>query len=139
MLGNLAELEFGDGQVEQALRLAGEALEIRSRGKNASDLAVSYLNIAAYRIALGDVDGARETAREGLRWARQAQDALCIAALLQHIALLLALRGEMNDAARLIGYVNVQFKELGNERETTEKWGYENSWPHCASISAKPR
>ena len=125
VLGNLAELEFGDGQVEQALRLAGEALEIQSRGKNASDLAVSYLNVAAYRIALGDVDEARETAREGLRWARQAQDALCIAALLQHIALLLALRGEVNDAARLIGYVNVQFKELGNERETTEKWGYE--------------
>jgi predicted ATPase/class 3 adenylate cyclase len=125
VLGNLAELEFGDGQVEQALRLAGEALEIQSSGKNASDLAVSYLNVAAYRIALGDVDGARETTREGLRWARQAQDALCIAALLQHIALLLALRGEMNDAARLIGYVNVQFKELGNERETTEKWGYE--------------
>ena len=45
--------------------------------------------------------------------------------MLQHIALLLALRGEVNDAARLIGYVNVQFKELGNERETTEKWGYE--------------
>ena len=86
---------------------------------------LGYDNIAAYRIALGDVDGAREAAREGLRWARQAQHALCIAIALQHIALLLALRGEVNDAARLIGYVNVQFKELGNEREATEKWGYE--------------
>jgi len=47
VLGNLAEMDFADGQVEQALRLAGEALEIQSRGKNASSLAVSYINIAA--------------------------------------------------------------------------------------------
>ena len=71
------------------------------------------------------MDGARETAREGLRWARQAQDALRIAVALQHLALLWALRGEVNDAAQLIGYLNVQFKELGSEREATEKWGYE--------------
>ena len=44
---------------------------------------------------------------------------------MQHFALLLALRGEVHDAARLIGYVNAQFKEVGNERETSEKWGYE--------------
>jgi hypothetical protein len=105
--------------------LAGEALEIYSRGKNASKLATSYINIAAYRIAQGDVDGARESAREGLRWTRQAQHALLTAIALQHIALLLALRGKVNDAARLMGYVNAQFKELGYEREATEKWGYE--------------
>jgi predicted ATPase/class 3 adenylate cyclase len=125
VLGNLAELEFGNGRVEQALRLAGEALEIKTGGKNASTLALSYLNITAYRIALGDVDGAREAAREGLRWARQAQSALHVAVALQHIALLLALRGEVHDAARLTGYVNVQYKEHGQEREATEKWGYE--------------
>jgi hypothetical protein len=51
VLSNLAELEFGEGQVEQALRLAGEAMEIHLRGKNASSLAGSYLNIAAYRVA----------------------------------------------------------------------------------------
>jgi tetratricopeptide (TPR) repeat protein len=125
VLGNLAELEFGDGQIEQALRWAGEALEIQSRGKNARGLALSYLNIAAYRIALGDVDGARESARDGLRWARQAQYAYFIAIALQHIGLLLALRGDVNDAARLIGYVDRQYKELGLKREATETWGYE--------------
>jgi predicted ATPase/class 3 adenylate cyclase len=125
VLGNLAELEFGDGQVERALRLAGEALEIQSRGKNASNLAIRYNNIAAYRIALGDVDGARESAREALLRARQLQDALYVAIALQHFAMLLALRGEMHDAARLVGYVNAQYKELGSEREPTEKWGYE--------------
>ena len=36
----------------------------------------------------------------------------------------MALRGECRCAARLVGYVNAQFKELGYEREPTEKWGY---------------
>jgi predicted ATPase/class 3 adenylate cyclase len=125
VLVNLAELAFDEGQVEQALRLAGEALEIHLREKNASLLAPSYANIAAYRVAAGDLDGAREAAREGLRLARQVQRAPTIAIALQHLALLLALRGEASVAARLICYVNAQYKELGIEREAPEKWGYE--------------
>jgi len=125
VLGNLAEVAFAEGHVEQALRLAAEALEIDARGKNATRLAVDYLNSAVYGIALGDVDGALEAARKGLRWARPAQDALCIAIALQHFALLAALRGQVHSAAHLIGYVNVQYKELGSEREFSEKWGYE--------------
>lgn len=30
-----------------------------------------------------------------------------------------------NNGARLIGYVDVQYKELGSQREPTEKWGYD--------------
>jgi hypothetical protein len=48
-----------------------------------------------------------------------------VAVSLQHLALLLARRGEVNDAARLVGYVNVQLEELGVERPDTEKWGYD--------------
>lgn len=125
VLANLAEAEFREDHVEQALRLASEALEINARGKNATNLALESVNSAAYCIALGKLDRARDVAREGLRWARQAQDALNIALALQHFALLGALHREVDIAARLIGYVNVQLKELGSEREYTEKWGYE--------------
>jgi tetratricopeptide (TPR) repeat protein len=125
VLSNLAEVEFGEGQVEQAVRLADEALEIHSRRKSAVSLALSYPNITAYRIALGDMDAARESAREGLRWAQQAQIPQLIATALQHLALLFALRGEVKDAARLIGYVNAQYEELGYKRGATERWSYE--------------
>ena len=125
VLANLADLEFTDGHVERALRLAGEALEIHALGKNASHLATSNVNLAAYHFALGDVEGARKAARDGLRWARQAQDALSSAIALQHFALLAALRGEVHSAARLIGYVDAQYNELGYQRESTERWGYE--------------
>jgi len=125
VLGGLAELEFADGQVEHALRLATEALEIDSRGRNAADKAIECINIAAYRIAVGDVDKARKAAREGLHWARQAQFAAGLAIALQHFASLGAMCGQAHNAARLVGYVNVQFAELGLQREYTEKWSYE--------------
>jgi predicted ATPase/class 3 adenylate cyclase len=125
VLTNLAELEFMDGQAEQALKFAGEALEIHARGKNAVMSARDHTNIAAYRIALGDLPRAREAAREGLRGARLARRALGIAIGLQHLALIAALRGEVRSAAQLVGYVNAKYKELGSEREYTEKWGCE--------------
>jgi tetratricopeptide (TPR) repeat protein len=125
-LGNLGELEFRDGHPEQALRSVSEALEMDSRrGVDAINLTVYRSNSAAYRIALGDLDGAQTLARQGLSSARQAQEALAIATALQHFALLMALLGQTRSAARLIGYVNVQYKEAGSEREYTEKWGYE--------------
>jgi len=124
VLGHLGELEFADGQVEQALRLVAQALEIDARGKNATRLATDQNNTAAYCLALRDTAGAREAAREGLRWSRQVQFAQGIAIALQHFAELGALLGQVHSAA-LTGYVDAQYKELGLERELTEKWGYE--------------
>ncbi|MDQ6767920.1 MAG: NB-ARC domain-containing protein [Candidatus Eremiobacteraeota bacterium] len=126
VLGNLAELEFADGHPEQALRSVNQALEMDARrGVDAINLAVYRGNSAAYRIALGDIDGAGTLAREALSFARQAQAASLIATVLQHFALLMALLSQTQNAARLLGYVDVQLKELGDEREPTERWGYE--------------
>lgn len=124
-LTSLAELEFADGQFEQALRLASEALETHSAGKNAADIATDYVNIAAYSIPLGDLDGARKAACEGMRWAREGQQALVLTIALQHFASLAAVCGEVHNAARLVGYVNKRYADLGSEREYTEKWSYE--------------
>lgn len=125
VLANFAELEFADGHADQALRLVNESLLITSRGKEASDLAIDLNNSSAYHIALGDLDEARESAREALQGAQSEQNAWNTSVALQHLALLAATRGEGRVAAQLIGYVNAQFKELGLQRETTEKWGYE--------------
>ena len=56
-LTNMAELEFAEGDSEQALGLANEGLEIDLRGRNAMNIARDYNNIAAYRIALDNLDG----------------------------------------------------------------------------------
>ena len=121
-LGNLAELEFRAGDVERALTVVREALEITIRGKNALILAIDHTNLAAYSIAAGDLEAARVAAREGLKWAQQGQHALGIAIVLQHLALIAALCNDVNDGARLIGYVDARFTVLSYEREYTERW-----------------
>jgi len=125
VLGNMAELEFGDGHAEQALRAASEALEFDARGKNAASIATGHINCAAYRIALGDLSAARESAREGLRLARQVRYEYVIANVLQHLALLSALGGDARRGAQLLGHVDGQYSALGMQREPTERWGYD--------------
>lgn len=124
-LSNIAELEFGDGRPEQALRAHGEALAISLRGKNAASIATRYVNGAAYRLALGDRAGARDCAREGLRFARQQRAEMLIAIALQHLALCAGLGGDARHAAQLLGYVDARYTELGFKRERTEQWGYD--------------
>jgi predicted ATPase/class 3 adenylate cyclase len=126
VLSDLAELEFSDGNVERAVELTGEALAIEISGKNAIHLANVYACSSIYRIALGELELARSDGREGLRWARKAQNALATAIVLQYFALLAAMRGELRVAAQLMGYVDAQYGELEYQREVTEEWGYNN-------------
>jgi predicted ATPase len=125
VLGNLADLEFADGHAEQALQLATDALTITLRGKNANLIATGYINSAAYRIALGDEDGAFQAACDGLRWAQRSNFSSRVAWALQHLALIRVLRRHAFDAARILGYVNALYESLGTKRELTEKWGFE--------------
>ena len=125
-LTNIAELEFVDGHPEAALRAASDALAIHQRsGVDSVSRAIDNINIGAYRIALNDLDGALKSAREGLRIARQVEGALYSAIALQHLALVLALRRQPRIAARLVGYVDAQYKAQGIEREYTERWLFE--------------
>jgi tetratricopeptide (TPR) repeat protein len=125
VLADIAELHFEIEDPEQALRDVQQAIEIDSRRKNATNLAMEYSNSTAYRIALGDLAGARDSARQGLRWAQRAQSGSKLAWVLQHFALMAGLGGNLETAARLRGYVDKQFSELGLQRESTERWGYE--------------
>ncbi len=125
VLSNTAELEFAEGRPEQALRLGSEALAIDVRGKDAQRVATGHINSAAYCIALDDLTSARASVREGLRCARQAGAEELIAVSLQHLALLSGLAGNGQRAAALLGYVDAQYRELGLERERTEKRGYD--------------
>jgi hypothetical protein len=109
----------------QALQAASEALEIDLRGKNATSIAVSHINIAAYHLALGDFTAARDSAREGLRVARQVRHEQVIATALQHLVLLAGLGGDARRAAQLLGHVDAQYATLGMQREPTEQWGYD--------------
>lgn len=125
VLGNFGELEFADGHPERALRLVSESLEITSRGKEVANLAIDHNNRAAYCIALGRLGDARESAQAGLRCARGERNEWNTYVALQHLALLKAISGHAESAARVVGFVNAQYERLALEREATEKWAYD--------------
>jgi predicted ATPase/class 3 adenylate cyclase len=123
---DVAEWEFAAGHPDEALKAATEALSYhRAVDKNA--IATSKGNTAAYQFALGDFAAARSSTTSALQLAREVQNAYTIAINLQHLASLAALQGNTHSAAQLLGYVDVQYKELGAAREYTEKWCYDKT------------
>jgi predicted ATPase/transcriptional regulator with XRE-family HTH domain len=125
VLLDMAELEFAAGDAKEALRLANEALGLASLERDLRYKATWHNNTAVYRIALGDVAGAGGSAREALRLARRIHHEMYITIALQHLALVAALCGDPRYAARLLGYADARYGQLGLKRERTEQWSYE--------------
>src|SRR5579872_4057256 len=123
---NLAEVEFADGKPQEAWRMASQAIAMASQQRvDAVTLAIRHTNGTAYQIALGDLDGAANSVRKAVRLARRSQFPAITAWAVQHFALILALRGNPQTAARLLGWVDAKLDELGRTRESTEQWSYE--------------
>lgn len=120
---NMAELEFVKGNAAEALDLV-KAIEVQTRGSR-TGLAriVALRNGAAYRIALGDIPGARSDARDALRLAR-GLDWLSTTVAMQHLATVAALLSDGRRGAQLRGYVDAAYRNLGSEREATEQCTY---------------
>ena len=106
--------------------MASAALEIDLRLKRKSNIALTNNNLAAYRLALDQTELARTHARGGLRAAREAQIRPMIVIAAQHLALVAALRGDHERAARLAGYTDAAYKNSGNQREPTEQKSYDH-------------
>jgi predicted ATPase/class 3 adenylate cyclase len=116
VLNSLAEIEFKAGHAEAAERLLESAT---------GDDAQNDVNISAYRIALGDLDGALASAQRALALMRKEQDPIGTAVAIQHLALLAVMRERTGEAGRLLGYVDSQFSRLAVQRDWPEQWGYE--------------
>ncbi|MBV8344837.1 MAG: adenylate/guanylate cyclase domain-containing protein [Candidatus Eremiobacteraeota bacterium] len=117
---HMAELEFTARDPKRALEIAEAAVVAAQRARATYLEWIAQANGAAYRLALGDVDGARSTAREALaltrgRWPLEAAIAM------QHLATVAALRGDARRGARLRGYVDARYVSEGCEREATER------------------
>jgi predicted ATPase/DNA-binding winged helix-turn-helix (wHTH) protein len=122
---NLAELLFLDGDAAGALRHAAEA-EKEARRRNAlAPLALILSNLAGYRLSDGDLRGAMRAAQEALRLSRASgQDYLAVMSL-EHVAHAMALEGELETAASLLGFTDAHYRLAGQSRERQEQLGYE--------------
>jgi hypothetical protein len=117
---NLAELEFYMGNANRALELAS-SIEAEPRVPHMKRFVfIALQNGAAYRLALGDIAGARTAAIDALQLARGAQ-AQHIMINIHHLATVAAGSGQPHRGARLRGYVDAWYHSEGYEREPTEQ------------------
>jgi predicted ATPase/class 3 adenylate cyclase len=117
---NLAELEFYMGNANRALELAS-SIEAEPRVPHMKRFVfIALQNGAAYRLALGDIAGARTAAIDALQLARGAQ-AQHIMINIHHLATVAAGSGQAHRGARLRGYVDAWYHSEGYEREPTEQ------------------
>jgi predicted ATPase len=131
--GNLAEVEFGLGNVEAALEHADAAYAGHVAMRNRRAAAIDLFNMSAYLIAVGLFDEARTTAFEALETARELQARMFGLWSLQHVAAVAALRplgdgegpAKRERAALLLGYVDARLAQGGGVREYTERQEYD--------------
>ena len=88
-------------------------------------LSLVALNAAAYRLAIGDVAGARETAREALELAMEARAGVYIPIAIQRLGTVAALLGDARRGALLLSYADRWLDTEGFGRELTEQRTYD--------------
>ncbi len=132
--GNLAEVEFGAGQPEAALRYATTALDGHLALGNQRAVSIDLVNMAAYLIALDRFEEARSASVEALGTSRELGAPMFVVIALQHLAAIRALKGDVEPSTTrhhhqssqgLLGFVDDRFAELGYGREYTERQEYE--------------
>ncbi len=118
---NLAEIEHRRGQTRRAITIVRETLTGARAGTDKTRLAVLLNNLAGYLAAADDPSGAAAAAREAIGiLAADEPDHAHVAIAIEHLALVVALRGDRARAATLEGYADAAFGRHGFEREFTE-------------------
>jgi predicted ATPase/DNA-binding winged helix-turn-helix (wHTH) protein len=105
-----AEVEFAEGQLEEAIAQAREVVSLTRAARRTGLLGHALCNLAGYLIARGDLEEAGAALREGLPLAQESElDAVLLAGGLQHLAAIAAHQNRLERAARLIGYSHAFF------------------------------
>ncbi len=120
---NLGELHFAAGNVEAARAAAREAKEAYG-ALNSVYLVLVLSNLGAYAIAAGDMADARCALRDALALQRASRSGW-LTTVLEHHALLAAVEGDLARAAVLLGFTDRRYASSGEERQHTERHGYE--------------
>ena len=117
---NLAEVEHERGQTQRAIALVRETLP-RARAGHRGLFVIVLSSLAGYLVAAGDLAGATAAACEAIEvLAAHEPDDARVAMTIEHLALAVALRGDLARAATLEGYADAAFERQGYEREFTE-------------------
>jgi predicted ATPase/DNA-binding winged helix-turn-helix (wHTH) protein len=119
-LAHLAEFEFKMGAVGVAVERAREAVSAFRSVQHSVFLGTALVNLTAYLLAQDNLTEARALAEEALSLVRD-RGGLIVFAHLQQWALLAAIDGRYEGAARLAGYIDAGYAASGQSREPTEQ------------------
>jgi ATP/maltotriose-dependent transcriptional regulator MalT len=127
----LAEVEHARGQTQRAIAIVRETLPAVRSGADKSTLGTLLVNLAGYLAAADDPPAAVVAAREaiGIHAAREPDHAY-VAIAIEHLALVVALRGDCARAATLEGYADAAFALHGFDREFTETTTHDRLTAH---------
>ena len=118
-----SELEFASGSAEEAIALTQAMLS--GKDCNPREMILGLSNLAAYLIAADRMSEGRHAALEGLREARSLGWGAAIVRTVEHLALVAALEGRLELAAKLLGH-GIAFYAAGTaSREFTELATYD--------------
>jgi predicted ATPase/class 3 adenylate cyclase len=120
---NTAEAEHLRGETTRAIALCQEGLQAVTGSSARSNL---LLNLAGYCLAVGDIAAARRSAEECIALREPIDpDSVFGTIAVEHLALAIALEGDLPRAARLLSHTTKRLAEAGFEREYTETVTYD--------------
>jgi len=119
----IAEMEYASGDAEAAVRTVREL--INGNLHNLRQLALGLGNLTSYLLALGQTREAALVAFNGLHKARALRWPAAVARVLEHLALIAALTGDPEKAARLLGHTVAFYRQGTASREYTEQTSYD--------------
>lgn len=133
----LAEMDFIAGDVASAI---GEIrLMLGGPDHNRRQATLGLSNLASYLLSDGNMDLARQAASESLREARALGWPAAIVRAGEHLALVAALEGEAELAARLLGFTEAFYAKGSASREWTEQVTYQRLMAELSQRLPPPR
>lgn len=117
-----AEFEQRHGGAARARELIVEVLpSLRANRSRLTLLRVALVNVCGYCVALDRLAEARDAGREALELFPQDADGTLSVVAVEHLALVAALEGETERAARLAAYSDRALRDLGFSRGSSEQ------------------
>ena len=122
---NFAEVLHHLGETRRAIATVREALPRFRAGRSRETLTGVLQNFAGYLLQTDEVPEARAIAREAIRVAASYDRESDVAMSVEHLALALALHGDVSRAAELEGFADNAMRDVGFRREFTETTTYD--------------
>ena len=128
----LAEIEFAAGRIERALELTNELTQFQRSHARRVGLPMTLSNSAAYLIALGRYQEARDDALEALWHSRAIASVEGPFWVMQHLAAIAVFdikpsenEAALQGAAKVLGFVDEATRRRGKRRYNTEQQEYD--------------